>query len=64
MQSKPTLIACSCGASYERREVQLPLKDIGHFECQDCGARLEIWSGRRVPCFTRIRAEQRASRRA
>ena len=64
MQSEPTLVACPCGACYERREVQLPIKDIGHFDCVECGARIEIWSGRKVPCFTRAPAQERVSRRA
>lgn len=53
MQEK-TIVACACGASYERREVQLPIKDVGIFECHECGARLEMWSGRIVPVFDRI----------
>jgi hypothetical protein len=64
MQAQSTIIACACGASYERREVQLPIKDIGHFECYECGARLEIWSGRKVPVFVRIRPNERSIRRA
>ena len=55
MHSNSTIIACGCGAAYTRREVRLPIKDIGLFECHDCGARLECWSGRVVPLFERIR---------
>ena len=42
---------CACGARYEREVRTLPIKDIGAFECVDCGVRLEIWSGRKVPLF-------------
>lgn len=58
------IIACACGASYERREVRLPIKDIGVFECDDCGARLEHWSGRAVPVFSRIKSRTPEIRRA
>jgi hypothetical protein len=44
--------------------VKLPIKDIGSFECHDCGARLEIWSGRKAVLFKRIETEQPASKRA
>ncbi|MBC7769088.1 MAG: hypothetical protein H7124_09905 [Phycisphaerales bacterium] len=63
--TKPnTIIDCGCGASYERREVQLPIKDIGCFDCSDCGARLEIWSSRTVPAFKRVDAVDAAAKRA
>lgn len=52
--SNASIIQCSCGESYERCERRLPIKDIGLFECEMCGARLEIWSGRTVPTFKRI----------
>jgi hypothetical protein len=57
-------IACACGACYERREVRLPIKDIGVFECDECGVRLEHWSGRLVPVFSRIRLRTPDLRRA
>ena len=44
---------CQCGALYVRRIVQLPIKDIGLFDCELCGARIEQWSGRSVPIFDR-----------
>lgn len=55
MTTKSTIISCACGACYEREERTLPIKDIGMFECLDCGARVEIWSGRTVPVFKRVR---------
>lgn len=64
MLPEPQIVPCSCGACYERREVKLPIKDIGSFECHDCGARLEIWSGRKAVLFKRIETEQPASKRA
>lgn len=60
----PTILNCACGCSYERREVHLPIKDIGAFECDECGARLEIWSGRTVPVFKRIAQPQPAAKRS
>lgn len=47
-------ISCKCGAHYEREDVQLPIKDIGIFECRECGDVLERWAGRVVPKFTLI----------
>lgn len=47
-------IWCNCGAKYERLDVQLPIKDVGVFECHGCGEVLERWSGRRVPAFKLI----------
>ncbi|QGZ96082.1 hypothetical protein [Terricaulis silvestris] len=44
-------VACACGAKYERAEAQLPIKDIGIFECQVCGEVVERWHGRSVPTF-------------
>jgi hypothetical protein len=44
-------VACACGAKYERAEAQLPIKDIGIFECQVCGEVVERWHGRVVPTF-------------
>lgn len=64
MSNPTTFIDCACGARYERREVQLPIKDIGCFECFDCGVRLEIWHGRSVPAFTRVKSETAAAKRA
>lgn len=57
MKQESTITACACGAHYEREERVLPIKDIGLFECADCGKRLEIWSGRTVPIFKRIKAD-------
>jgi len=59
-----TIVDCGCGARYQRRMVQLPIKDIGCFDCDDCGARLEVWSGRSVPAFRRVQADDRAAKRA
>ncbi len=64
MISDPTTIQCGCGACYERRERLLPIKDIGVFACEECGERIEIWSGRTVPVFKRIRAEAAHKRSA
>jgi hypothetical protein len=59
-----TTIQCGCGACYERQERTLPIKDIGVFECVECGVRLEIWSGRKVPVFKRVKAEAAQKRSA
>jgi len=64
MKSEPTITACACGACYEREVRTLPIKDIGLFECVDCGARLEIWSGRDVPVFKRIKSDAAQKRSA
>lgn len=57
---KPTLscIQCDCGAKYERAEVQLPIKDIGIYECHLCGVVIERWHGRAVPTFRLLEAPQ------
>lgn len=64
MQNKPSIIQCNCGVSYERSEQQLPIKDIGVFDCEMCGERLEMWSGRNVPLFKRIKGEASQRRHA
>ena len=64
MKLEPTLISCACGACYEREERTLPIKDIGVFECIDCGARMEVWSGRTVPVFKRIKSDSAQKRSA
>ncbi len=64
MTPETTIISCTCGACYERQERTLPIKDIGMFECLDCGARMEIWSGRTVPVFKRIKSEAAQKRSA
>jgi hypothetical protein len=64
MKPESTITACACGAHYEREVRTLPIKDIGVFECHDCGARLEIWSGRTVPVFKRIKADAAHKRSA
>lgn len=64
MPSDSTIILCTCGVSYERRERQLPIKDIGLFACEECGERIEIWSGRTVPVFKRIETEAAEKRTA
>ncbi|GAN00527.1 hypothetical protein U91I_04193 [alpha proteobacterium U9-1i] len=46
-----TCVTCDCGARYERAEVRLPIKDIGVFECHDCGKMLEHWHSQTVPHF-------------
>jgi hypothetical protein len=64
MKPESTIVGCTCGAQYERHERTLPIKDIGLFECVDCGARMEIWSGRTVPVFKRIKADAAQKRSA
>jgi hypothetical protein len=64
MTPETTITECTCGIQYERQERILPIKDIGIFECVECGARLEIWSGRKVPVFKRIKSEAAQKRSA
>jgi hypothetical protein len=64
MPDQTTIVTCDCGARYERREVALPIKDVGCFDCNDCGARMEIWSGRKVPAFKRLPNDGREAKRA
>ncbi len=54
VRSEPSYVPCACGALYERVSVTLPIKDIGVFDCFECGTRLEIWHGRTVPVFNRL----------
>lgn len=51
-------VRCPCGAKYERAEAQLPIKDIGIYECSHCGHVLERWHGRVVPTFKLIELPQ------
>jgi hypothetical protein len=64
MRPEPTIVSCACGVAYERHVRALPIKDIGLFECVECGARLEIWSGRNVPVFKRIKGDAAQKRSA
>ena len=64
MGEQAKIIECACGACYEREMRMLPIKDIGVFECDACGVRLEIWSGRKVPLFKRVRIDQAQKRSA
>lgn len=54
-------ISCKCGAHYEREDVQLPIKDVGIYECLECGAVLEHWAGRIVPKFKLIPRDAKRS---
>lgn len=55
-------VLCACGAKYERAEAQLPIKDVGIYECVACGEVLERWHGRKVPMFKLIaRPENKTS---
>ena len=51
------IVSCSCGMTYERRVVDLPIKDVGEFACEKCGAVLESWRGRLVPTFKRTETQ-------
>lgn len=64
MDHERTIVTCGCGVCYEREERVLPIKDIGIFDCDECGQRIEIWSGRKVPVFKRIRTEATQERSA
>jgi len=59
--SYTSCVQCDCGARYERAEVQLPIKDVGVFECQYCGAIIERWHGKSVPAFRAIAPPVRKS---
>lgn len=56
-----TLISCACGAEYRRVVQLLPIRDIGLFECRECGVTLESWSGRSVPHFELVPAAKSKS---
>jgi len=63
MSTEARIVSCNCGVSYERTEQRLPIKDIGVFDCEECGSRLDMWSGRVVPDFKRI-ATSKSERRS
>jgi hypothetical protein len=44
--------------TYERRLVDLPIKDVGEFACEKCGNVLESWRGRLVPTFKRAESNR------
>ena len=64
MQANASIVDCPCGVRYERSERQLPIKDIGLFECDECGHRIEMWSGRMVPLFKRVAERAPEAKRA
>ncbi|MET0181547.1 MAG: hypothetical protein ABW199_01530 [Caulobacterales bacterium] len=61
MHPEEGLVSCACGAEYRREERLLPIRDIGLFECRDCAAVLETWSGRKAPHFTYLQNRRRAA---
>lgn len=64
MHENTSDVACGCGAEYERVLVTLPIKDVGIFECRDCGAPVERWHGKDVPRFKYLGAQPAAQRHA
>ena len=56
MTTYTSCVKCDCGARYERAEVHLPIKDVGVFECHQCGAVIERWHGKVAPLFRLLHA--------
>ena len=50
-----TEIKCTCGAIWERTEVQTEARDSDDFQCT-CGRTLETWNRSRVPQFRLLKA--------
>jgi hypothetical protein len=50
-----TEIKCTCGAIWERTEVQTDARDRDDFQCT-CGRTLETWNRSRVPQFRLLKA--------
>jgi hypothetical protein len=50
-----TEIKCTCGAIWERTEVETAVRERDDFQCT-CGRTLETWNRSRVPQFRRLRA--------
>jgi hypothetical protein len=50
-----TEIKCTCGAIWERTEVQTEARDSDDFQCT-CGRTLETWNRSRVPQFGLLKA--------
>jgi hypothetical protein len=50
-----TEIKCTCGAIWERIEVQTEARDSDDFQCT-CGRTLETWNRSRVPQFRLLKA--------
>jgi hypothetical protein len=50
-----TEIKCTCGAIWERTEVQTEARDRDDFQCT-CGRTLETWNRSRVPQFLLLKA--------
>jgi hypothetical protein len=50
-----TEIKCTCGAVWERTEVQTEARDSDDFQCT-CGRTLETWNRSRVPQFRLLKA--------
>ena len=46
---------CTCGAIWERTEVQTEARDSDDFQCT-CGRTLETWNRSRVPQFRLLKA--------
>jgi hypothetical protein len=37
----------------------LPIKDVGMFECDDCGEVIERWHGKQAPLFRAVASPKR-----
>jgi hypothetical protein len=53
--SMATEIKCTCGAIWERTEVETMARDRDDFQCT-CGRTLETWNRSRVPQFRLLKA--------
>jgi hypothetical protein len=53
--SMATEIECTCGAVWERTEVETMARDRDDFQCM-CGRTLETWNRSRVPRFRLLKA--------
>jgi predicted nucleic acid-binding Zn ribbon protein len=45
-------VACDqCGARYRKSVMRFPMRDKDHFDCNDCGNRMDEWNGTTCPSY-------------
>ena len=49
------IVTCpECGAKYKKTVMRFPMRDNDHFDCNDCGKRMDSWNGTHVPTYTKV----------
>lgn len=45
-------VSCSnCGARYKRTVTRFPVRDHDHYDCDQCGHRMDEWNSTHAPSY-------------